>query len=192
MTLDELRQAQGEAQTVKGDNEVLEAALTLKEQLLAEGVVVTGRMWAWSFPLLKAHAWLNGGDALSLEDLSALASAWWEDPKDRQVVQRAMYAVAKPLEMRAIETEDNAAALLKGVPHEDDPDFVKEAKMVNAQLRDMLTMLGQEITTSKARDKRRALASFQRIGSLQQTLAAAYARQDHLGVIDLGAILTVG
>jgi MoxR-like ATPase len=192
MTLDDLRQAQGEAQMVRGDNEVLDAALTLKEQLLGEGVAVTGRMWAWSFPLLKAHAWLHGGDTLTLEDLSALASAWWEDPKDRQLVQRAIYSVAKPLEMRAIETEDAAMALLDGVPDEDDPDFAKIAKTVNVQFRDMLTMLGGLISQSKARDKRRALQSFQRVGQAQKRLAETYARQDGLGEVDLGAILNVG
>jgi MoxR-like ATPase len=192
MTLDDLRQAQGEAQAVRGDNEVLDAALTLKEQLLAEGVVVTGRMWAWSFPLLKAHAWLHGADRLALEDLAALASAWWEDPKDRQLVQRAIYSVAKPLEMRAIETEDNVMALLKQVPDEDDPDFVKIAEGVNAQVMDALALLGGEITASHARDKRRALASFNRMGAAQKQLARLHARRGHLGEVDLSALLNVG
>lgn len=190
MTLDELRQAQAEAQTVSGTAEVLEASLELREALREASVIVTDRMWTWSFPLMKAHAWLHGESEMTLEDLGVLAAAWWEDPKDKQGVQRAIYAVSNPLQQRALEIEDDAMDLVKNLPHEDDPDFVSAGDSVNVQLRDMQTTLMQAIRQSRARDKRQAVASLQRINSAHQKFGVAYAKRTHLGHIDISAVLT--
>jgi len=177
VTLDELRDAQVEAQTVTNSGEVLGAALDLRARLLAEGVQVTPRMWTWSFPLLRAHAWLHGASAMSLEDLGILAHSWWEDPKVRPVVQRAIYAVSNPLDLRALEIEDDAMDALKRIPHQDDPDWLKAAESGHAALKDMVTLLVDEIRASKAREKRQAVRSLVKVDEAQHGLAVQLARR---------------
>ena len=189
LTLNELRQAQAEAQTVRGTDEVLQAALDLKEHLRGEGVSVSDRMWVWSFPLLKAQAWLAGKDEMELEDLGALAAAWWSDPKEKAVVQRAIFAVANPLDLQALEIEDDALDLLKQMPGDDDRDWLQQAESTNVQLQDMLTTLMAAIKGSRARDKRRAVAALQKIHTAQTGVAQALAKRMHLGTIDIDALV---
>lgn len=185
MTLADLAAAQTEAQAVRMTKEVLSAALDLQDALKHDGVSISDRMWTWSFPLIKARAWLAGAAEVQLEDLGVLAAAWWTDTKEKAVVQRAICGVANPLEMLALEYEDNAADLLKQMPGEDDPDFLKAGDTVQPQLKDIVTQLASAIERSRARDKRKAKAS------LKTVFLATKRLQDRLQsrmAPDLGAL----
>jgi len=191
ITLDELRQAQAEAQQVTLPTSMVEAALALKEALRGEGVLVTDRMFTWSFPLLKAHAYLQGEPHVGLEDLAVLGAAWWVDPHERAVVQRAIFSVATPLQAQALAIEDNAMDLIAHLPNADAHDFLSAAESANAQLLDMVQTLMQAIRGSAARDttRQKAVGSLKRVHAAQTKLAGQLAARMGLGGIDLSGVL---
>jgi MoxR-like ATPase len=190
MALDDLRAAQREAQQVPCSGEVVSAALDLEEALRGQGVSITDRMWVWSWPLIRAHAWLMGASEASLEDLGVLAASWWQRPQEKAAVQRAIYAVSNPLQQRALEIEDDALDLVGKLPHADGPEFLPAAESTNVQLMDMVHTLMREIKQSRARDKARALASLHKIHGAQKQVAAALATRIGLGHVDVSGVLT--
>lgn len=174
LTLAALEQAQCEAQAVKGTPEVLQALLTLRQSLSAEGIVVSDRKWRQCGKLLKARAWLDGLSEMDIEGMACLVHALWGDPKERKVVERCVYAVAAPLYLHAIEVEDQAAEVYASLPADDsDPAYSRRAENVLQQLVDQHTALKREIAASAARDKSRALQALAKIESYHRSISTA-------------------
>ena len=172
LTLAEVLQAQRAASQVKGTSEVLQALLTLRQALSHEGVVVSDRKWRQCGKLLKARAWLDGLPEMDIEGMTCLVHALWTDPKERKTVERCVYEVAAPLDLRAVEIEDQAAEVYASLPAEDSAcDYGHKAENVLQALVDMHGMLKRDSDASAARDKRRALAALHTIEGYHKSVS---------------------
>src|SRR5262245_55956113 len=90
LSLDELETARGEAAAVAVPGDVLRAITDLRRELTRRNVVASDRRWALSIGVLRAHAWLNGRDAVADADVAFLEHVLWRDPAERQPVREAI------------------------------------------------------------------------------------------------------
>jgi len=90
LSLDELEMARGEAAAVAVPGDVLRAITDLRRELARRNVVASDRRWALSIGVLRAHAWLNGRDAVADVDVAFLEHVLWRDPAERQPVREAI------------------------------------------------------------------------------------------------------
>ena len=172
LTLAEVQQAQCEASQVKGTPEVLQALLTLRQALSADGIVVSDRKWRQCGKLLKARAWLDGLPEMDIEGMPCLVHALWTDPKERKTVERCVYEVAAPLYLRAVEVEDLAAEVYAAMPTDDAaPEYGRKAENCLQQLGDAHASLKRNIADSAARDKGRALAALRTIEGYHRSVS---------------------
>jgi MoxR-like ATPase len=166
LTLDELRQAQAALCQVRGTTEVLQALVQLRQRLSAEGIQVSDRKWRQCGKLLKARAWLDGLAELDKDCLCALAHALWSDPKERKAVERAVYEVAAPTVLLAVEIEDNAAALVAQMPAPESPGWRDAAENCLQQLVDMHSRLQGQMQRSSSRNLARAQQALAQVATL--------------------------
>ena len=172
VTLAEIQQAQQEVCQVKGTPEVLQALITLRQTLSAEGVVVSDRKWRQCGKLLKARAWLDGLPEMDIEGMTCLVHALWTDPKERKPVERLVYEVAAPLYLQALAIEDQVSEIYTKLPHEDDPAFTHNAENALQSMSDMYKMLHREVQGSQARNKERATAALQKVATMHKDVSS--------------------
>lgn len=177
ITLGDLRLAQAQVRQVKGTPAVAQAVLTLRAALSEQGIVVSDRKWRQCGLLLKARAWLDGQDALDAEHCTCLAHALWSDPKDAPVVARAVYRVACPLALRAVEIEDGAQEVFARLPATTESNYNLQAESILQQLTDAYHLLEQEMQQSHARDTTRPRQALEQIHRWHKTVSTAYFRR---------------
>src|SRR5262249_497301 len=90
MSLAELEAARGEAAAVVVRGEVLRAVADLRRELGRRSVVASDRRWTQSIGVLRAHAWLDGRDAVGDGDVAFLEHVLWRDPAERQTVREVI------------------------------------------------------------------------------------------------------
>lgn len=152
ITLDDLDAMQEEISKVRGTKEVLQALLALKNALLQEGIDVSDRRWAQCGKLLKAFTWYQGESVIQVEHLACFAHALWNNPKDAKTVQKIVYGIACPLNVKAMEILDMAEEVYATLPKDTDSTFSSVAENVLQQLADQHKMLQNDLGNSAIRD----------------------------------------
>ncbi len=90
ITLAALEQARVEVAAIPVAGEILRAITDLRGELRRRGLVVSDRRYAQAVGVLRAHAYLRGGDAVSDEDVPFLEHVLWRDPAERATVRAAI------------------------------------------------------------------------------------------------------
>ncbi len=108
MSMDQLRAAQAEVQTVTITDETLDALLAIREACKAEGIVASDRRWKKCLKAARASAYLAGESKTSPEDLSLLTDCLWREPKERPKLARVVGKLADPIGSQALEIVDAA------------------------------------------------------------------------------------
>src|SRR5262249_59195187 len=93
MSLAELEAARAEAAAVVVPGEVLRAVADLRRELGRRSVVASDRRWTQSIGVLRAHAWLDGRDAVGDGDGAFLEHVLWRGPAERQTVREPIPAL---------------------------------------------------------------------------------------------------
>lgn len=171
LSLADIQEGQQAVRALKGTQEVLQAIVTLRHVLSEQGVYVSPRRWKKALGLIKAKTWLGDQTEMSIEDMTVLAHSLWTDPKERAAVQRAVFQIACPLSLRALEIEDQAEDILKQMPKEGADDFNAAAENALQAISDMHNLLHGEIERSHARDTVLALSSLAKIKAHHKRLA---------------------
>jgi MoxR-like ATPase len=87
MPLAALEQARTEAASLPVPGEVLRGITDIRRELRAKNIVVSDRRYAQAIGVLRAHAYLGGGSAVSEEDIPFLEHVLWRDPAERAQVR---------------------------------------------------------------------------------------------------------
>jgi MoxR-like ATPase len=103
-----LRAAQAEVLNVKVTDATVEALITIRDALKAEGIIASDRRWKKSLKLVQASAWLAGETQTTPEDLTLLVDALWREPKERSKVAALVGKLADPVAAQAVEILDAA------------------------------------------------------------------------------------
>ncbi len=110
-----LRAAQAEVLKVKVTDATVDALITIRDALKAEGIVASDRRWKKTLRLVQATAWLAGEKQTSPEDLTILVDALWREPKERAKVAKLVGRLADPVSMQATEILDAAREAAENV-----------------------------------------------------------------------------
>ncbi len=111
MTIDDIKDAQDEAQQVEVGEHIHRVILELREKLEGEGIKVSDRRFRQSIDIIKAQAWLAGRTIAEVVDTVPLMHMFWRDPEQYQTIRRIILDLADPLErdVTALEEELNKA-----------------------------------------------------------------------------------
>lgn len=90
ITLDELCAMQQEVSAVPVPEAINELADDVLCELRKNGVIVSDRKYLNYYPLAQAKAWLEGHDKVTSQDLLILTCYLWQQPEDRQIVERTL------------------------------------------------------------------------------------------------------
>ncbi len=83
----------------------------LRKTLASKGVVISDRRWGQTLDVMRAHALMEGRDAVTEDDLSFLKHALWQSPEQAPEIGKALARIGNPLNSKAAEYEDQAASV---------------------------------------------------------------------------------
>jgi MoxR-like ATPase len=101
--LEELHKAQEEVKAILIGDHVMETALALREELLKEGLERSARRYKNAMKVVKASAYLNGRAMATLDDLEVLRHVLWDEPGERQAIDRIIMRLTNPAKQKAQE-----------------------------------------------------------------------------------------
>jgi MoxR-like ATPase len=146
ITLGELELMQVEASRVRVDDALIDNLLNLKLDLAKAGFVASDRRWKQILKLLKAYAYLQGSDQVSVDHFPLLIDAMWAKPSDIPEITAVMYKAFKPVSMQLDEIQvaaNEAVKQLGRMPEAngDRPAWLNQAVSSNQALQQMLEQL---------------------------------------------------
>lgn len=86
LTLAELQQLQASAQTVQITQDIIDALVHLRRDLVNENIRPTDRRWKQSLKLIQARTVINGRNVADISDLEILKDCLWDTPGQKNTV----------------------------------------------------------------------------------------------------------
>lgn len=142
----DLAAAQAEVDAVRVTDATVDALITIRDSLRAEGIVVSDRRWKQALRLTRAVAWLAGSAETCPEDLTVLSDCLWREPKERAKLAAIVGRHADPAGAKVQEILDAARELTaatnaqRGNPEAFVAAAVKSNRDLQAQVRKLRTM----------------------------------------------------
>lgn len=133
VTLDELKQANKEALALDLSDRAIEVHMELGEELRSQGVIISDRRFAESWPLVQANAWLNGHDQVEVTDLDILVHSWWTDYENKAKVFSTITEAVNPLLREILQLTEYLRVLKSEMEQVKDNDPTEVRKAIHAQ-----------------------------------------------------------
>jgi MoxR-like ATPase len=108
ITLKEWDAARADVERVTLPNRIVQELLRLRNELKANGLVVSDRRWIALTRVLRAAAWLDDNPEVELDHLTVLKYGLWQKPDDRPRVIAVLDTVDRSVVAKAIEIVDAA------------------------------------------------------------------------------------
>lgn len=109
ITVDEIKAAGQAAEQIPAGSEIIDVLVNLRRALRDEGITVSDRRWRQSLSLVKAKAFLEGGDKVEvMRDMKILQHALWTSPEQKNLVQKIVRATVDPFGQEIAELMDEA------------------------------------------------------------------------------------
>ncbi|NUQ72038.1 MAG: AAA family ATPase [Polyangiaceae bacterium] len=108
ITLKEWDAARADVERVTLPNRIVQELLRLRNELKANGLVVSDRRWIALTRVLRAAAWLDDSPEVELDHLTVLKYGLWQKPDDRPRVVAVLDTVDRSVVAKAIEIVDAA------------------------------------------------------------------------------------
>lgn len=141
LTAQELEQAQSDVAAVSLDK-VLPRITELRSKIISDlNIAVSDRRWNTCAILIKAHAWLEGRQEATEDDLEVLSSALWTDPSQITQVRQVIMSLANPFDQQALELHDQAVELHMNAMAAKDEQSTAVGTEVNAKLKRIINQL---------------------------------------------------
>lgn len=153
ITMQELKQAQTEAQTV--DIKCIVPRLAALRQKMTEmNIPISDRRWRQLLGVIKAHAWMEGRTKATDDDLAVLAHCLWTEPTQINEVRQVIMALANPLDQEALALADEGMEIWqKAINETDETKKTKIGMEANAKLKTIAHKLDE--LRQKAQEKGR-------------------------------------
>ena len=108
ITLKEWDAARADVERVTLPNRIVQELLRLRNELKANGLVVSDRRWIALTRVLRAAAWIDDSPEVELDHLTVLKYGLWQKPDDRPRVIAVLDTVDRSVVAKAIEIVDAA------------------------------------------------------------------------------------
>lgn len=114
VSLQDLWELQTAAQAVTVSRDVLDAMVTLRRELVKEGITASDRRWRQAVTALRAKAALAGASEVTVDrDFDILVHILWNTPDQKKPVAKVIRRVADPLAERVTEALEEAEEIYK-------------------------------------------------------------------------------
>ena len=113
ITLDELGEAQQEVDAVIIPDTIMELLVQIRSELRNEGVIASDRRYKQSLSAIRSHAWLNGRDRATEDDVEILKHILWSQPAEIKTVERTVLGTTNPIMRKITELLDQAEEIQK-------------------------------------------------------------------------------
>lgn len=131
ITLDELSTAQQQAAQLPISDDCKTAFLSIKSELLTEGVHASPRRWRQLAQSLKAFAWLEGASEVLPEHMDWICDGLWRKPEERTAIMNVVGRISNPELATAIKIFDNLQRVCSEVPDTDQSNFWERSSKAN-------------------------------------------------------------
>mgnify|MGYP001799440505 CR=1 FL=1 len=157
INLQELEEAQNEAENIHISDEMFNLLLDCQEALGREGFVCSDRRWRKTLKILRAKAYLDGYQEVMPRHFDILADSLWHEPNDRLELQRIILKTCNPNAAKIQKILDIAESSFQAIPMDQQ---IPESEVstvftqmieVNADLRKQLEAL-HKIKTPEAKE----------------------------------------
>ncbi len=111
ITWAEMELAQAAVDAMPVADETVDAHTEIIQQLADKGIFPSNRRQNECLSIIQAKAWYDGADEAQPHHLEPLAHGLWDEPSQRQAVERIVYSVCSPLRRRAVELQDEIGEL---------------------------------------------------------------------------------
>jgi len=116
MSRADIETAQHEAAALPLGADVLESLFSLRNVLVADGIVVSDRRWKKLVQLLRAYAYLSGDSQVDPIHFEVLRHALWRDPREAAKIHTHVTRLASPVLLEALEVFDAIMEQVSGLP----------------------------------------------------------------------------
>lgn len=96
LSLDEIHEAQQEAQDIEVPDEVVENIVKIRKELRTEGIIPSDRRYKKSLKIVKGEAWLNDHAVAQVDDLIVLSHILWDDIDQISKVREIVTEITNP------------------------------------------------------------------------------------------------
>lgn len=86
ITLTELQQLQDSARMVQITQDIIDALVFLRKDLIEKNIIPSDRRWKQSLSLIQARAVINGRNIADISDMEILKDCLWETPDQKDTV----------------------------------------------------------------------------------------------------------
>lgn len=98
---------------------VVSAMIKLRVDLEKQhGIIASDRRWVQCLDVLRAHALIEGRDAVESDDLALLEHCLWSQPSQRQEISKMVGKLANPLNAKANTIKDELITLRDAALHD--------------------------------------------------------------------------
>lgn len=118
LTMNELKAIKVSVRKVRIDRAMLRKLRDLKKQLAQEGIVISDRRAVKVLDALKASAWLDGEDVVTVDDFQILRFCLWDTPPEREKVLTALATLERSATAKVIDQIDEALRAYAARPQE--------------------------------------------------------------------------
>jgi MoxR-like ATPase len=111
ITLEELEKAQAQVDKVTIPEAILDTVVELRSKMKREGFEFSPRRWNESNKILQAHAWFEGRNEVTSDDLGMLANIFWNQPDEQRQVRQIIFSFCNPELEKALVILDTVTEL---------------------------------------------------------------------------------
>jgi len=117
VTIQEIEAAQATIEQLDIPDDVIEKYIEITTYLRVNANIETSdRRDVKIWNVLKAHAWLEGGNKVTVDDFDILPDLLWRVPAERTEIMRAVIKIAAPVRANVNNLLDNAMDLIRQAP----------------------------------------------------------------------------
>ena len=103
VSLEEIKTAQGEIESVKIDDSILSQIVKIREGIKRDITLVSDRTFKISMKILKAEAWLNGKDEVLMDNLELYRHICWTKPEQEKSIHSQILTLISPEKNKILE-----------------------------------------------------------------------------------------
>lgn len=136
LTFDEINDAIAVVKAIEIPDDVIDMLAEIRENLKAEAIVVSDRRFRESLRCVRAFAFLNGRDIVSMDDLEILEHIFWSEPTDIQKVRKCILVKINPYQEEADRIYDDIMSAWNELEKADKskPEYRMKASEVNGKV----------------------------------------------------------
>lgn len=150
ITKKQIEAARQESLKVTVPDGIIHKIIELRNELKANGIIVSDRKWRESIPVVQAWAWMNGHAEVQEDDLAIYQHIVWDKPDQIRQVERIVNKLANPIFEMLQGYLDRAKEFKAQVVNANEADRAQVAPEMNTKFRQLQREIEAEVNAAPA------------------------------------------